>query len=683
MIGVFKKLLYSLYDEKEQNNVENQKDLKLTGFHLHQFIYCINFQIVISNSKLFSILSDLIQILANIMSNFAYNKSNDLYKPLVPSSVFFKLFGHWCFTQFSDSLLSYQTVLVKVLMNIAGEWEIDSEWSKVLLSTLMTILKKENTQLKQTIMRNGHYVLKQFISNDIIDKFSRAIETYSPSEPACMDFWFSYATLLSEISERKKIGKKTIEEFMKKSKNQKAKLTILTIVLRQKSSDFVSIIKSITEESQISIQNRGNNQNVTMNSGADMIYSPVDFIIMICLLIASAPPFIKIDQINVLIKTLLDFMFKVLNPPEKLISSFFIMLSSLARWDNCVFESDFEEKFIQFLIHLNQNYKIDISDVSKMICGRPVDRNIQKVDVSKNLVSFMSGDKSIVTICGDDDKREEKFVIHVRERRGFFTWELNDILDERSYYPQKVDGELQEPIPIKYNIIQSNYESSFHDIAITEEQIKNSKTFDETYDKPSNHDQKSYIKIYSEQHKLRHKVVDFLIQTQLSLNVRKITENVDNILTNFDKIDVVPILKVPLFHATSSGFTDSKEQSPLFKRFIALLGPLNEKEKIPESKLGLMDVLYSPEFDNDGFIGIVFNECTLSFNYNHSSIPKCKLLIFVKPYNSAFYSIRCSCSDHSFYCDVYEERIYSTRKSFIYVLQRSRKRRISEKCSNR
>lgn len=666
---IFKTLLENLYNEKERNNAEYQKKLRLTGFHLHQFIYCINFQTVVSNSKLFSILSDLIQILANIMTNFVNTQSNGLYKPLTPSSVFFKLFGHWCFTPYSDSLLSCQAVLYKVLMNIAGDWEIDSEWSKVLLSTLMSVLKKDNTQLKQTVMRNGHYVLKQFISNDIIEKFHIAIDSYSPSEPACMDFWFSYATLLSEVSERKEIQKKTIDEFLKKSKNQKAKLTVLTIVLRQRSSDFVSIVKSIAEESQNSIRKSGNNSNMNtnMNATSDVNYSSVDFMIMICLLIASAPPFIKIEKIDVLIQTLLDFISSINIQPQNqiqkynyLINSFVIMLASLARWSNCVFESNFASKLIKFITYLNNELKVDINDVSQFICGRPVDRSIQKVDVSKNLVSFMSGNKSILTIYGDNDEREEKFVLHVRERRGFFTWEINDVVDQRSYSPQKVEGELDPPIPIQYNIINSNYESSYHEITDVEEQIEKSKTLDENYTKPSNHDQKSYISIYSEKYKLRHKAIDFLIQTQLSSNIRKISDNVNDVLSNFDKIDVVPILRIPLFYTNSSGFTNSQEQSPLFKRFIALLGPLNEKENIPESKLGLIDVLYSQKFENDGFIGIVFNECSLSFNYEHSSIPKCKLLFFVKPYNPSFYSIRCICSDSSFYCDIYEERMINT-----------------------
>lgn len=658
--SIFNILLNDLYDEKEQTKPDYQKKLNLTGFHLHQFIYCISLPRILSSTKLFSILSDLIQSLAKIMTDFANNQSKDLYTPLPPSTFFFKLFGHWCFATFSDELLSFQTVLVKVLMNIAGNWEIDSEWSKVLLSTLMVILKKDNSQLKKTVMRNGHHLLRQFISNDIIDQFAEALDTYTPSEPNCMDFWFSYSTLLCEISERKKISKKTIDDFLKKSKNQKAKIALLSAVLRQRPSEFVSNIKMITEECSQAIKSSGSNSNIglNMNASSDLNYSSIDFIVMICLLIASAPPFIKMKKVDELIMILLDFT-STLNVYPNLISAFFIMLSSLARWNNSIFKSDFQNKLTNFLYRLNKNENINIDDISRVICGRPVDRNIQKIDVSKNLASFMSGDKSLITIYGDE-KREEKFVIHVRERRGFFIWELQDIEDERSYSSQKVEGDLKKVIPIQYNIIKSNYESPYHDVIKTEEQIKNSKTLDETFDEPSNHDQKSYISMYSEKHRLRHKAIDFLIQTQLSLNVMKILENSNEILNNFDKIDVVPILKVPLFHTTSSGFTDSQEQTPLFKRFIALLGPLNEKEQVPESKLGLIDILYSQKFENDGFVGIVFNECSLNFNYNHKSIPRCKLLFFVKPYDSAFYLIKCICTEPLFYCDVYDERMVST-----------------------
>lgn len=627
-LHLFENLLELLYSNKPPSgNV-----LNMLGFHLHQFTFCIDTDILMNHSRLFNNLTDLVEALSEKLRLKA-EQVDGLYKPKPPSSIFFELFGHWCFNLHKIATVQYQTIIMKVLMSISGHWELTPEWSKVIYSTILTTVTEVNTQtMLVSIMRSGRHFFRQFINNEVIDIFYQKALICNP-ENICKAFYISYATLLSEIAERKIIDPSVITKLARQSPDLNPKLQVLKILLVQNSLEFLNQLK------------------VIMKPDANAL--SIDLIRMLCLLVASAMPFISIEKADELITFLFECVSENYHKSGQLIPAFFVLVHSFSRWNDSIYRPDFSKRLISFLVDLKQVNGADISDISKVICGRPVDRSIQKVATSKEMGTFMIKNQSLVTVYGEKE-RKDKLTLHVREPRGFFIWELEDVIEKDLLCLQKDDqpplSQIQQIDQIRLQITKEKSDEKI------KKEIAKSVTADPDYSKPSNHYKKSYLSIYDEKDRLRHKIIDFLIQTQLVNNIVKINGDVHSLLSEFDSIESVPYLNIPVYHTNINGFTD--EVTPLFNRFISLLGSYHSEKVGYQSKLGLIDLFYSKKLEQDqGDIGVIFNECSLRFNHHHESIPKHKLLFYVTPFNQSFYFIRCKCSNLSFFCDISKKRM--------------------------
>ena len=649
---IYKNFLKKLYDKDETDDNRNWM-----GFHLYQYIHCVDFDEIAKTIQNFEKIAGLVDDLYK-QSNELVENSQNLYKPLITASHFFGLFGEWCFKPFSTEQ-SHNSIMIKTLSNIARNWYVDDGWAKVILSSIVKTIdvsiKKESKNLMPTILKNGHDLMMKFISDDLITQFSKIVETLESGQYT--SFWGPYSLLLCDIAERRALNEKVILKFAENSYDIGSTTNVLSILLWQNSELFFDIILKFIDK--------------TLKFPPNTSQTEIEQLSILYIIAASSPPFIKLKNMDLFIPKLIDCSSYHMNSP-KLIQSFLILIASLARWDDFLFKSKLSVKVIDFLVQFKEFLTTVYNDkpedyfndpqlhslflnVSRTLCGRAVDRSIQAVDTSKTLATFMIGDASLVSVYGEKSnevKRDDSFILHVRNPSGFFIWELSDYLDKGSLEtPQEISEHLPEPPKIPENYININYKSKFPEIEKVINQIANVNTLDPDYQHSSMHTLKSHISIFSDESiRLRHKAIDFLIQTQISKDVRTINENISDVIKKFDEIPAVSIVYVPLFHFDSNG--PSQNDTPIFKRFSALLTPI--------VKMGLVDIYFSPNDNKNNFIGILFNECPLTLNIEHKLIPKCELLFIVTPFDPAFYKVLCISSHLEFKCSVSEERMVST-----------------------
>ncbi|OHS94000.1 hypothetical protein TRFO_11497 [Tritrichomonas foetus] len=689
---LYRSMLESIYSksndlttpQKDEMEKEKQK-IKWLGFHLYRFIHSINLSNILQNQKYFNILSKLIQELYN-SSKIKFD--NQLYKPHFPADQFFGLFGNWCFQPFlcgNDETLQNAAVIIRVLLKIAGKWQISDEWAKRCIYALIKSIEfesKQKSKLIQSILLNGHHLLKQFISEQLINYFKKAFTTYRnlDSKSENIQSISKYTTLLENISEISTIDKETIELFQKWSINStQISLNVLTIALFQNPDKFVNYITQILQDTQ----------------GQSAYH--ISLFTRIMLLFASAPPFIKITCIKEFLLKIIEFV-KKNKGSESLVNSFFILVASITKWNDDIFRKSKEDDSIQKELYIEifdffveyKKYKNDFLNNEKiammmngvigLLLGRSVDRSHQIIKNEVILVHFLIGDSTIVSVLGDK-KRSDSFVVHVREPRGFFIWKLSDVLEKGSFRRQidSVDS-LPDTEKTREDSIDCDYDNvveidQFKDMI---NQINNSNVHDQDFTKPSNHADKTYIAMHDDKwlgksgySPIRHKFIDFLIQTQLSNNIYKFDEcelersgtMAKKLIDEYDSIAAVPKLNVQLFYFPND--FPQNDDSPLFKRFIALISSnqKNSENVNPEVKMGLFDIQFTKNAQNedkDLSIGILFNECPLVLNKKHKDIPNCNLLFFVTPHDSLFYKVHCICNNN-FECTIPRERMVSTK----------------------
>jgi hypothetical protein len=197
---------------------------------------------------------------------------------------------------------------------------------------------------------------------------------------------------------------------------------------------------------------------------------------------------------------------------------------------------------------------------------------------------------------------------------------------------------------------------------------------DETFSESSQHTTESHLLLHKLQqidhltdeevqqqsplhYRLRHKCVDFLVQTGLSGIVQQIIRNSTDVLTEFDAIDDCSIVKLPIYHFGNKG--EIVEPTPLFTQFEALLGSKN-MDSVIEIQLGLICLQFSRSFPNNELASVLFSECSLKLNYEHPLIPRSELLFIVQPFTHRFYRFVCRCKDPTFCCSLLKERLIAT-----------------------
>ena len=88
------------------------------------------------------------------------------------------------------------------------------------------------------------------------------------------------------------------------------------------------------------------------------------------------------------------------------------------------------------------------------------------------------------------------------------------------------------------------------------------------------------------------------------------------------------------------------------------------KEPVNAVQLGLLTLAYkfSDVSESNGFVSIIFEECPLNFNLNNPLVPKCEMLICIKPYDNKYYRVKLVCKDMKFWSSISEERIVAVER---------------------
>jgi hypothetical protein len=620
----------------------DEDQLKFLGFQLHQFIHAIDFTRVCGDPVLFFLLAELVESLYRISQKFV-EKETTLFKPMFPASVFFQLFGEWCFTPFASHPIGLGDIkLFRLLMEIAGTWVISPEWVPVVLSVLLKAIRSRERQHIVGVLTSGHHFLRRFNSPEIVGAFSDVFRATDLQFGLCE--WRQIGIVLTEIAELSEVPPEVILRFLAESRDFKSKLDVLYILMRQNPAKFLEFALAVPD-----------------HAGAGQeTYGGVKLMTAICYMVASAPAFVKFEGV---IASLLRLCLSYANnkrSENEYVIAFLLMVASVARWDDSAYEKTFSNPFLGFLSGQNAPKLADIDNFSRWLHGRPINRTGLDLDLSQNLVSFMIGHQSLVTVHGPG-KRGQTFKLHVRNARGLFMWELEDELqpEKCAIFPGSDLAKLPDPITIESR-----------NIGTGNPDLQPTKCVDETYTQPSNHFEKSYILIHKLQaidrlsdeqvlehpllhYKLRHKVVDFLVQTGLSACVNKIGQDVAEVINQFDAIADCYVLDVPIVHFCVDGI--AKNETPLLKRFLAQLGPKNPAGNV-ELQLGLLTVQFVREADPT-FISVVFSEHPLPLNSASEGIPKSELLCLVRPFDLRCYHISAVCKKHMFWCSIEHERI--------------------------
>ena len=671
----------------------DKNELTLVGFQLQRFIECIDFDYIACNQDLVKNIAKAVKDL----TEFCCAKTAEspaLFQPLFPAELFFGLFGKWCFDSFKFDYSTGQATLLKSIMTIAGEWDLPlkSPWTKVVLSTVNGVIKKGHKQLLVSILNNGHSMMLQFVSKEIVEMFINAISTFDYSMTLWLSFWESFGVLLLDICEANEVPMKVLNAFLDKNTVPWAEMNALSILLRQAPIEFAGRINTICMS--------GPKTSSSMRR-SDELFTQIDVLVAICYLISTAPAFIKFESSTV-IRPILTTLLKFVSDnrrEDKLRNAFIVMVAQLTKWCDDVFTRPISVDMLDFLVSLSDDGLIETSEIAtiaRLICGRSLNRSFQPEKAGninefclnmketekderlfmKPLVSFMSGQSSLITLVGDE-KRGQSFVFHVRDSRGFFMWEITDELAPNNWSIEDSPLQLNPPKIVERKSVTSNYKSPFEETEAVIKQLQDKTCFDEDYDKPSSHNELSYIKVHKLQkidnksddevpYRLRHKAVDFLIQSGIFTNIKKIEQDQNELIQRFDAIPSASIVTVPIFRATTNGFENQSDD--LLERLLSLLGAPHQfagsQEPLPAVQLGLLTVLYkrSDISECDGFVSIIFEESPLQFNVKHSSIPKCELLILIKAFDSKYYRLRAISKDASFWCSIISERIVAAER---------------------
>jgi hypothetical protein len=332
-----------------------------------------------------------------------------------------------------------------------------------------------------------------------------------------------------------------------------------------------------------------------------------------------------------------------------------VLCTALTCWAQQPLASDIAARVLEFLAALPGDRGARFARAAQ---GRGVDRRIQKIEEPRRFVSFMSG-TALVTVCGSE-ARGESFVVHVRDDRGRFTWKLSDDLPADDWQIAKEPIGLPAPTAVGPGEIGAASPATAF-----EELFERTRSVDGSFAVPSGHASESHLLLHrlqaidrlgdieGQQPRLRHKIVDFLVQTGLSTIVRKITGDPQEVLDRFDAIDDCAVLKIPIVHVGKDGRIE--ERTPLFRRFEGLLGAKNSNSEV-EVHFRLLCLQFSKLFEKNGFVSVLFSEFPLRLNRKHRLIPKCQLLLFVRPFTERFYHISCVCTKEEFWCSLLGDR---------------------------
>jgi hypothetical protein len=262
---------------------------------------------------------------------------------------------------------------------------------------------------------------------------------------------------------------------------------------------------------------------------------------------------------------------------------------------------------------------------------------------------------ALVTVVGDRNPTDS-FLLHVRDSRVRFFWEVADVVDPVRYAAHPALSTLPPPpVPGPAIIGTDSEDDQADDIPVDPDETR-----------PSEHGNQSHITSRLQGNGWRHKSIDFFLQSGLFLSTFQIIGKSTEFIERFDAIPDVPTLRIPLFYLTAGG--ESISPTPLFRRFFALLGE-KTADCTPQLHLGLITFEFHRSLvsESKSQIGIIFSESSLRLNLRHRSLPRCGLLFCITPFDAKLYVIHCQCRNPSFWCSVLHERIIN-REGLLWTI---------------
>jgi hypothetical protein len=566
----------------------------------------------------------LIESLYYLSEEFADRSSNGLYRPLFPASVFFDLFGLWCFSTLKFDLTDeVHAVLVQSFMRMIGNWFITDRWRNVLLSAILKLIS-HRMFLMATVV-NAHHVIRRFPTDALIDPIMSAVKLFDFRECRTATFWKAFTILIVELSELRQIDPSLLRKLIECSSNSGSKLDLFYILLKQNPLEF-----AIALQREIA-------RLPTREASAGLFKT----LSTLCLLIAASQPFQHLPNVLDLICSFFPIAGFPRRDPE-LTSAILILAAAIIKWSNEIFSGPFAQAFLDFLRQLH-GLGEDISSIVQLLHGRAFPRGRHSLANHKPIATFTTGDgiPSLITVSGD---HINSFVLEVRDRRGLFVWEITTVTQELRSAPMIPAVELPPPRPLESENVGDDWEGVRGTAA------------DGCIDSQSSHfSEQSHLIARMGAHNLRHKAVDFLIESGLS--VWKIDDDTTCVLHRFDAIDDTAALGIPVFHFGIDG--EIAERTQLFQRFFSLLG--EKTNEVAHVDLGLIsfDFHRAAVAETKANIGIVFVECPMRVNTRHRSLPKCDLLFYVCPGDNKLYRIWCQCKNSFFWSHLHQYRIIS------------------------
>lgn len=655
LISLYVKIMKSFDSNQDLNESD---DFKLLGFHLYQMI-----NIVFKDSRINEQMSKIIERLIEYSYKITYKKDL-LHIPKYPGDVFFGLFGKWIFDPLNNSQCNEKILLIPSFSKIIQKFLISDIWESNILSSIEKLLNCNDSSIKFSMMYYGHRIINRFVSISVAEQFIHSIYNFNSINVRKIEYWRSCSILLLSLNELKMLDPKVLKSIIKDSHDVNSKLDIIYILLQQDDQELIYLCREICVKALEMDVDLGENKKSVI----------IDLLTMLSIVIAGSLPYHNIQGIDQLLLDLISCAKKALHMHE-FVRSVIILIYQYGYWTDCIFNIPLYKEIFDFVNTLPEYLK----HVVNLLCGRAITRSYQ-AERNKNLssfsltgnmkedteakdviASFLLGDSALISINGDKI-RKDSFEFSIRDSRGMFKWKLEDMIKSSNIYRSEKEINLNYQNMVPINLIPYHNRIRIEGSEGINKKIEETKCFDDFYSQCSKYYEQNYLSINNIELKdgiyqnnqikirMRHKFIDFILQTGLDAIIRKPEEDTKEIIDKYDSIDEVTIYEIPVLLYNLDGCTNS--MSPLFSRFLASIGSSfifkNISENpIPGVHMGSIVLAFNPGGISKD-VGVVFNEAPLPLNISHESMPKFDLLIIVSTIDSTYYKVKCFCR-HSLY----------------------------------
>lgn len=629
ILNIFEKILTSL--------MNNQPD-ELSLFHLQQFIHSLDLDVIFGDKQLFD---ELGKALNNLYFKCidACNNSKSVYVPLFPAETFFGLFGACIFKSFEKGELSSpHSRILKILFRIAEYFFIprDSQWNSLLASIFHKSISSPNPQVKESILMHCVHLInnRNEFGIQFINELSNEIEQFNiVDQIKNRRFWLNYSMTLTEICEFKNISESALNVCFENSTHLFSKFNILSIEARYNFPLFEKHFIQLYQSDYLAIS--------TLN-----------------LMLSSYLPFISVGDSNFL--EMLQKMLQTVSENRSVkmaVFTFVIFIAQLGKYSDIIYDESFSKNLIELLVTLNEEQpheKLHSRYMAKLLSGRSIQN---KKKINGPCTTFLVSDVALLTFNENE--------LEVRDSRGRFLWQLDPVFEksnDNSKEPAK-ESENADKNETK-NIYESQYVSSFQDLAQVTENILQLKKQKE--EEGTDHSKKIYIRnLFTEEGATRNKFINFIIESGLYQDLKKLEEPSEKVLEEFDAIPSIKQFSIPLIHFSKEGKIVTDEKSDLFNRFYSLV---NDGKTI---NLGLIAINFTKasEINENVCASLIFNETPFEINHEELSnySQKGKIVIIVQPFDDKRFLICANSGSANFWCSCLQKRLVSKQQLLMTI----------------